>query len=64
MRSKEDRAKDSAEKAVRDIRRVTRRQYSAEENTRVVLEGLQGEDSIAELRRKDGLEVLWSRIEG
>jgi len=40
--------KDSAEKAIRDIRRVTRRQYSAEEKIRIVLEGLRGESSIAE----------------
>ena len=39
--------KDSAEKAIRDIRRATRRQYSAEEKIRIVLEGLRGESSIA-----------------
>ncbi len=39
--------KDSAEKTIRDIRRATRRQYSAEEKIRIVLEGLRGEDSIA-----------------
>ena len=44
--------KDSTEKAVRDIRRATRRHYSAEEKIRIVLEGLRGEDSIAELCRK------------
>jgi hypothetical protein len=38
---------DSAEKTVRDIRRATRRQYSAEEKIRIVLEGLRGETSIA-----------------
>ena len=42
--------KRSAEKTVRDIRQATRRHYSAEEKTRIVLEGLRGEDSIA--RRK------------
>jgi transposase len=46
---------DSAEKAVRDIRRATRRQYSAEEKIRIVLEGLRGETSIAELCRKEGI---------
>ena len=46
---------DSAEKTVRDIRRATRRQYSAEEKTRIVLEGLRGETSIAELCRKEGI---------
>jgi transposase-like protein len=40
---------DSAEKTVRDIRRATWRQYSAEEKIRVVLEGLRGETSIAAL---------------
>jgi len=47
--------KDSAENAIRDIRRATRRQYSAEEKIRIVLEGLRGEDSIAELCRKEGI---------
>ncbi|MGB5326648.1 MAG: hypothetical protein WBO58_00365 [Gammaproteobacteria bacterium] len=37
----------SAEKTVRDIRRATRRHYSAEEKIRTVLEGLRGEDNIA-----------------
>jgi transposase len=46
---------DNAEKAVRDIRRATRRQYSAEEKIRIVLEGLRGETSIAELCRKEGI---------
>jgi len=46
---------DSAEKAVRDIRRATRRHYSAEEKIRIVLEGLRGEASIAELSRKEGI---------
>jgi len=65
MRSKEGRSKDSAEKAVRDIRRATRRQYSAEEKIRIVLEGLRGEDSIAELCRKEGINqnlyYRWSK---
>jgi len=46
---------ESAEKTVRDIRRATRRQYSAEEKIRIVLEGLRGEASIAELCRKEGI---------
>ena len=37
--------KESADKAIRDIRRATRRQYSAEEKIRIVLEGLRGESS-------------------
>ena len=46
---------DSAEKTVRDISRATRRQYSAEEKIRIVLEGVRGEASIAELCRKEGI---------
>ena len=46
---------ESAEKTVRDIRRATRRQYSAEEKIRIVLEWLRGEASIAELCRKEGI---------
>jgi hypothetical protein len=49
MRSKADTHSEEAEKAVRDIRRATRRQYSAEEKVRIVIAGLRGEDSIAEL---------------
>ncbi len=44
--------KISAEKSVRDIRRAKQRDYSAEEKIRIVLEGLRGEDSIAELWRR------------
>ena len=50
--------KDSAKKAIRDIRRVTRRQYSAEEKIRIVLEGLRGESSIAKERVKAAVR-LW-----
>ncbi len=45
----------SAESVVKDIRRGTRRKYSAEKNIRIVLERLRGEDSIAELCRREGL---------
>jgi transposase len=44
-----------AEQVVRDIRRRTRKHHSAEEKIRVVLEGLRGEDSIAALRRREGI---------
>jgi len=54
MRQASKRIPDSAEKRVRDIRRATRRHHSAEEKIRIVLEGLRGEDSIAELCRKEG----------
>jgi transposase len=47
--------KDSAEKAVRDIRRKTRRKFSAEEKIRIVLEGLRGQESIASLCRREGI---------
>ncbi len=48
-------AKAPAERVVRDIRRATRKQYSAEEKIRIVLEGLRGEDSIAGLCRREGI---------
>ena len=55
MRQHSNLAKDTAEKVVKDIRRATRKQYSAEEKIRIVLEGLRGEDSIAELCRREGI---------
>jgi transposase len=55
MTDRNGRKPDGAEKLVRDIRRATRRQYSAEEKIRIVLEGLRGEVSIAELCRKQGI---------
>jgi transposase len=65
MRSKADTHSEEAEKAVRDIRRATRRQYSAEEKVRIVIAGLRGEDSIAELCRKEGINqnlyYRWSK---
>jgi len=56
MRQASKRIPESAEKTVRDIRRATRRHHSAEEKIRIVLEGLRGEDSIAGLCRKEGIE--------
>ena len=47
-------SKGHGEKIVKDIRRATRKQYSAEEKIRNVLDGLKGEDSIAELCRHEG----------
>ena len=47
--------KQSAEAAVRDIRRRTRRKFSPEEKIRIVLEGLRGEDSVADLCRREGI---------
>ena len=55
----------SAERVVRDIRRKTRRRFSAEEKIRIVLEGLRGEESIAALCRREGLDpnlyYRWSK---
>jgi transposase len=65
MSDKTGRQPDGAEKLVRDIRRATRRHFSAEDKIRIVLEGLRGEDSIAELCRKEGiaqnLYYRWSK---
>jgi transposase len=43
------------QKVVKDIRRMTRRKFSAEEKIRILLEGLRGEESIAELCRREGI---------
>jgi transposase len=55
----------SAEKTIRDIKRKTRRRYSAEEKIRIVVEGLRGEGTIAELCRREGiaesLYYSWSK---
>jgi transposase len=45
----------SPEQVVREIHRRTRRRFSAEEKVRIVLEGLRGEQSVAELCRREGL---------
>jgi transposase len=55
MTQKSGPAKAPADEVVRDIRRATRRQFSAEEKIRIVLEGLRGEESIAELCRREGI---------
>ena len=55
MRQKPGPTKEPAEQVVKDIRRATRKHYSAEEKIRIVLEGLRGEDSIAELCRREGI---------
>jgi transposase len=65
MRQKTGRTKERAENIVRDIRRATRRRFSAEDKIRIVLDGLRGEDSIAELCRREGiaqsLYYSWSK---
>jgi transposase len=55
MRQKSGSVREPAEQVVKNIRRATRRHFSAEEKIRVVLEGLRGEDSIAELCRREGI---------
>ena len=55
MRQKFGPEKAPAEQIVKDIRRATRRQFSAEEKIRIVLEGVRGEESIAELCRREGI---------
>jgi len=64
MSKKRDK-KDEADRVVRNIKRATRRKFNAEEKIRIVLAGLRGEDSIAELCRREGIHqnlyYRWSR---
>jgi transposase-like protein len=57
--------KELAEEAIRDVRRKTRRRFSAEEKIRIVIEGLRGEESIASLCRREGIAAnlyyRWSK---
>ena len=56
---------ETTEQHVRDIRRATRKKYSAEEKIRIVLAGLRGDYSISELCRREGiaesLYYSWSK---
>ncbi len=65
MRQRSGTSHGAAEKVVKDIRRKTRRQFSTEEKIRIVLEGLRGEESIAELCRREGIATSlyysWSK---
>jgi transposase-like protein len=65
MISRVERHSEEAERTVRDIRRATRHQYSAAEKVRIVIAGLRGEDSIAELCRREGINqnlyYRWSK---
>ena len=65
MGQKSGPVKKPAEQVVREIRRATRRQFSAEEKIRIVLSGLRGEDSVVELCRREGivqnLYYRWSK---
>ena len=49
--------KSAGEKIVKDIKRATRKQYTSEEKIWIVLDGLRGEDSIAELCRREGMSL-------
>ncbi len=65
MKPKHSSAKKPAERVVKDIRRATRRHFSAEDKIRIVIDGLRGDDSIAELCRREGiaqsLYYTWSK---
>ena len=65
MRQKSGSHAPTSEKLVKDIRRATRKRHSAEEKIRIVMDGLRGEDSIAELCRREGiaqsLYYSWSK---
>jgi transposase len=65
MRQKSVPEKEPATQVVKNIRRATRRHFSAEDKIRIVLEGLRGEDSIAELCRREGINqnlyYRWSK---
>ena len=65
MRQKSTTPKSPSERLVKNIRRATRKHYSAEEKIRIVLDGLRGEASIAELCRREGiaegLYYSWSK---
>jgi transposase len=65
MRQTPGNRKSPGEKIVKDIKRATRKHYSSEEKIRIVLGGLRGEDSIAELCRREGISqgiyYKWSK---
>ena len=65
MKPKHSSAKKPAERVVKNIRRATRRHFSAEDKIRIVIDGLRGDDSIAELCRREGiaqsLYYTWSK---
>ena len=66
MRQKSVPTKEPAEQVIKGIRRSTRRRFSAEDKIRIVLEGLRGEDSIAELCRREGIvqNLYYRLVEG
>ena len=58
MRQKTERHQEAADRTIKGIRRQTRRKYTAEDKIRIVLSGLKGEDSIAELCRREAPRAL------
>jgi transposase len=65
MRQKSGPQQPAAEQVIKDIRRATRKHHSAEDNIRIGLDGLRGEDSIAAICRREGiaegLSSSWSK---
>lgn len=65
MKHTPERHRGSADRTVKDIRRKTRKRYSSEDKIRIVLAGLRGEDTIAELCRQEGISqsqyYSWSK---
>ena len=65
MRQTTGTRKSAGEKIIKDIKRATRTQYSSEQKIKIVLDGLRGEDSIAELCRREGISqgeyYKWSK---
>src|SRR5271166_5914964 len=65
MKQKSVPGKTPADQVIKDIRRQTRRHYSAEEKIRIVLEGLRGEENISELCRREDIAASmhygWSK---
>ena len=65
MRQKSGTTKTASEQVVKEIRRATRKQYSAEDKIRIVLDGLRGDYSIADMCRREGiaesLYYSWSK---
>ena len=65
MRQKPGTRRTASGKTIKDIRRATRKQYSAEEKIRIVLDGLRGEETIAQLCRREGISqglyYSWSK---
>ena len=55
MRDTPERHRNAADRTVKDIRRKTRKRYSSEDKIRIVLAGLRGEDTVADLCRQEGI---------